>query len=163
MRVVWARPPTRGRDLTLFLRRHIMSRRERGSPGVEPVPWDVILDDDFAAWLRGLEGGPRAEIVAAAEVLSRFGPNLGRPRVDTLKGSAYRNLKELRVQYRGEPWRVLFAFDPRRAAILLLGGNKVGDETRWYKENIPIAERRYARHLDRLAREEGGPKQKKRG
>lgn len=111
------------------------------------MPWEVILDDDFADWLRGLDAGPRQEILAGSDQLSRFGPNLGRPRVDTLKGSVYPNLKELRVQYAGEPWRILFAFDPRRRAILLVGGNKVGDEKGWYRENIPIAERRYARHL----------------
>ena len=121
------------------------------------MPWEVILDDDFADWLRGLDAGPRQEILAGSDQLSRFGPNLGRPRVDTLKGSVYPNLKELRVQYAGEPWRILFAFDPRRRAILLVGGNKVGDEKGWYRENIPIAERRYARHLDRLGRDESTP------
>ncbi|MHB1559435.1 MAG: type II toxin-antitoxin system RelE/ParE family toxin [Isosphaeraceae bacterium] len=127
------------------------------------MPWEVILDDDFADWLRGLDAGPRQEILAGSDQLSRFGPNLGRPRVDTLKGSVYPNLKELRVQYAGEPWRILFAFDPRRRAILLVGGNKVGDEKGWYRENIPIAEHRYARHLDKLGRDESRPKPKRDG
>jgi hypothetical protein len=80
------------------------------------------------------------------------GPLLGRPYVDTLKGSKYPNLKELRVQYKGEPWRILFAFDPIRQAIVLVGGNKTGDK-RWYEKNIPIAETRFTEHLKTL--EEG--------
>jgi hypothetical protein len=126
------------------------------------VPWDVILDDDFADWLKGLEAGPQDAIAACVDVLSQHGPNLARPRVDTLKGSTYRNLKELRVQYRGEPWRILFAFDPERAAILPVGGNKVGDEKVWYRENIPIAERRYARHLRELERRKEDERRKER-
>jgi hypothetical protein len=58
-------------------------------------------------------------------------------------------MKELRVQFRGEPWRILFAFDPDRAAILLVGGNKRGDK-RWYKKHLPIADARFRRHLERL-------------
>jgi hypothetical protein len=73
---------------------------------------------------------------------------LGRPCVDTLKGSSLANLKELRVQYKGDPWRVLFAFDPVRRAILLVGGNKAGDK-RFYKTMIPVAEERFRRHLER--------------
>jgi len=76
-------------------------------------------------------------------------PALGRPRVDTIEGSSFKNMKELRIQYKGEPWRVLFAFDPHRQAILLVGGNKSGNK-RWYKENIPIADQRYQKYLDAL-------------
>lgn len=89
-----------------------------------------------------------------AEFLSKFGPGLGRPQVDTIKGSKLSNLKELRVQHRGEPWRVLFVFDPKRQAILLVGGCKQGNP-RWYKEVIPIAERRYKRHLKELEKDNG--------
>jgi hypothetical protein len=71
---------------------------------------------------------------------------LGRPYVDTIKGSAFTNMKELRVQYDGNPYRILFAFDPQRQAVLLIGGNKRGDK-RWYEKNIPIAERRFAEYL----------------
>ncbi|WP_165068521.1 type II toxin-antitoxin system RelE/ParE family toxin [Paludisphaera rhizosphaerae] len=108
--------------------------------------WDVILDPDFESWLLQLEAGVREEIVASANVLRERGPNLGRPYVDTLKGTNVSNLKELRVQYRGDPWRILFAFDPARRAILLVGGCKAGDK-RFYKSMIPIAEERYQRHL----------------
>ena len=86
-------------------------------------------------------------------MLKPFGPNLGRPRVDTVKGSVFTNMKELRVQYEGEPWRILFAVDPRRSAILLVGGNKGGDR-RWYEEQVRIADRRFRRHLDSLEPDE---------
>lgn len=78
-----------------------------------------------------------------------FGPSLGRPHVDGVKGSGFGNMKELRVQVAGKPWRILFAFDPIRGAVLLLGGDKTGD-ARWYKVHVPIADARFRRHLDSL-------------
>lgn len=113
------------------------------------MEWPVLLDDAFAAWLDGLDPGLRNEILAHAALLRARGPLLGRPYVDTVKGSAFANMKELRVQFRGDPWRILFAFDSHRAAILLVGGNKRGD-TRWYRKNLPIADERFRRHLARL-------------
>ena len=113
------------------------------------MEWDVQLDEDFAVWLAGLGADLRNEIIAHANLLREHGPQLGRPYVDTLEGSVFTNMKELRVQFRGDPWRVLFAFDPRRAAILLVGGNKTGDR-RWYKTHLPIADERFRRHLERL-------------
>jgi len=111
--------------------------------------WDVELDEDFAIWLAGLDIDLRNEIISHANLLRERGPQLGRPYVDTLKASAFPNLKELRVQFRGAPWRILFAFDPNRAAILLVGGNKRGDK-RWYKDHVTIAEERFRRHFERL-------------
>jgi len=105
--------------------------------------------DDFAAWLAGLEADLQNEIIAHANLLREHEPQLGRPYVDTLEGSEFTNMKELRVQFRGDPWRILFAFDPRRVAILLVGGNKRGDK-RWYKKHLPIADERFRRHLERL-------------
>lgn len=116
--------------------------------------WNVLLDADFEKWLYQQEARVRVSITASAKLLSQFGPTLGRPRVDTLKGSKLMNLKELRVQHQGEPWRVLFVFDPKRRAILLVGGNKQGN-AHWYKEAIPIAEKRYERHLVEMERENG--------
>ena len=113
------------------------------------MAWEVRLDEDFAAWLDELAEGERTEILAHARLLQERGPQLGRPYVDTVKGSDYSNMKELRVQIAGDPWRILFAFDPRRAAILLVGGNKAG-EKRWYETQIPIADERFRRHLARL-------------
>ncbi len=117
------------------------------------MEWEVLFEQEFAAWFETLEEGLQDEIFALIELLRRFGPNLGRPRVDTVKGSAFSNMKELRVQYLGDPWRILFAFDPRRNAILLVGGNKRGDK-RWYKDQIRIADRRYRRHLEALEQAE---------
>jgi hypothetical protein len=113
------------------------------------MEWDVQFDEDFSEWLLGLDAGLRNEIIAHANLLREHGPLLGRPYVDTLKDSAFTNMKELRVQFRGDPWRILFAFDPHRAAILLVGGNKRGDK-RWYKKHLAIADDRFRRHLKRL-------------
>jgi len=118
------------------------------------MEWAVLLDLDFEKWLLEQERGVRITILAHTRHLEEFGPAMGRPQVDTLKDSNLPNLKELRVQYQGEPWRVLFVFDPKRRAILLVGGNKRGDE-RWYKKNIPLAEERYKRHVAELERENG--------
>jgi hypothetical protein len=74
---------------------------------------------------------------------------MGRPYVDTIEASAFRNMKELRVQYKGKPWRILFAFDPNRNAVLLVGGTKVGKEN-WYDVHIPIADHRFAQYLSSL-------------
>jgi hypothetical protein len=126
---------------------------------VPGMAWVVRFDEELAAWFGDQEEGLQDEILAHVGVLEEFGPNLGRPRVDTVKGSAYRNMKELRIQYQGDPWRILFAFDPRQAAILLVGGNKGGDK-RWYDKNIPIADRRYKRHLGALEREQKKGKEK---
>jgi hypothetical protein len=116
------------------------------------MEWEVLFDEDFAGWLDTLDAGLRARIAGHVDLLEQFGPNLGRPRVDTVKGSDFSNMKELRIQYQGDPWRILFAFDPDRNAILLVGGNKAGSK-RWYEEQIPIADDRYRRHLKSLARD----------
>jgi hypothetical protein len=115
------------------------------------MEWEVLLDEEFAEWLNELTEDVRTEILAHAVLLRERGPQLGRPRpyVDTVKGSSFTNMKELRVQFRGDPWRVLFAFDPNRAAILLVGGNKQGDK-RWYKKHVLIADERFRRHMQRL-------------
>lgn len=112
------------------------------------MEWDVQFDEDFAAWLLGQEADLRNAIIAHANLLREHGPQLGRPFVDTLEGSDFPNMKELRVQFQGDPWRILFAFDPNRAAILLVGGNKRGDK-RWYKKHLRIADARFRRHLER--------------
>ncbi len=82
-----------------------------------------------------------------------MGPNLPRPHSDTINGSEFNNMKELRTQHAGKPYRTLYAFDPRRTAILLIGGNKEGNDN-WYKTYIPIADKLYAQHLRDLNIEE---------
>jgi hypothetical protein len=111
--------------------------------------WDVQSVVEFERWFLNLESAIRVEIAAKISLLQQVGPTLGRPHADTLKGSAYPNMKELRIQIGGEPWRVFFAFDPRRSAILLVGGNKGGDG-RFYEVNLPIADERYRDHLATL-------------
>jgi len=113
------------------------------------LEWEILFDDDFGACLDGLDAALRNEILAHTALLRERGPHLGRPYVDTVEGSAFSNMKELRVQFRGDPWRILFAFDPNRAAILLVGGNKRGDH-RWYKKHLAIADERFKRHLKSL-------------
>lgn len=83
------------------------------------------------------------------DLLRERGPNLHRPYTDTLEKSKLSNLKELRVQHKGEPYRILFAFDPRREALLLIGGNKAGNKD-WYDEMIPLAEEIFEEHLETL-------------
>lgn len=116
------------------------------------MKWNVVFDPDFRLWFYEQERGFQDEAFAVMKILEESGPMLGRPRVDTLKNSVFNNMKELRIQYQGEPWRVLFVFDPKRQAILLVGGNKTGNN-RWYRENIPIAEQRYERYLAILEKE----------
>jgi hypothetical protein len=120
------------------------------------MEWTVLLDPDFEAWLRTQDAPLRQSIAAHAKLLQTVGPSLGRPYADTLKGASLPNLKELRVQHQGEPWRVLFVFDPKRRAVLLVGGNKQGDR-RWYRTAIRLAEQRYQRHLATLENDDDTP------
>lgn len=116
--------------------------------------WTVLFHDDFDAEFRTLGQNLQDELLAHALLLRKFGPNLGRPTVDSLKGSRHMNMKELRFGWAGEVWRVAFAFDPRRRAILLVGGDKRGtDQKRFYRRLIAIADERLDRHLNELAAE----------
>lgn len=119
-------------------------------PG-EAARWEVEGTDEFVEWYRGLPNGLADAVDAAVELLMQLGPALGRPHADTLKGSRHANLKELRIGYRGDAYRVLFAFNPLRTAILLLAGRK--SDRKWYKRAIAMAEKLYERHLEELKRE----------
>lgn len=116
------------------------------------MAWTVEFTDEFEVWWNALEEDEQTSIDPAVELLEEYGPNLGRPTVDSLKGSRHANMKELRVQHDGRPLRVFFAFDPRRTAILLIGGDKKGD-TRFYDKMIPIADGLYDVHLDELRKD----------
>ena len=112
------------------------------------MTWEVRLHADFHDELLRLDAPIRIAIFASITVLESVGPQLGRPYADTLKGSKYPNMKELRVTVPDGEWRVAFAFDPRRTAILLVGGNKVGmSQTVFYRRLIVDADRRYGEHL----------------
>jgi hypothetical protein len=113
--------------------------------------WAVGYTDPFGSWWDELDEDAQERIAAAVELLQEAGPALGRPLVDTLQGSRHPNMKELRP--RGGHLRVLFAFDPRRAAILLLGGDKTGRWQAWYRDAIPAADDLYDEHLDTLRKE----------
>lgn len=104
--------------------------------------WVVTYAPGFDDWVRAQSEAFREDLMAYVLALHDQGPQLGRPHVDSVKGSQFGNMKELRVQHRGAPYRILFAFDSRRRAVLLYGGNKQGD-SRWYERSIPIADARF--------------------
>lgn len=116
--------------------------------------WVVEVADEFAPEFAQLYEDVRTEILAVARLLQQFGPQLGRPRVDTLEGSRHANMKELRFAAAGGEWRVAFAFDPKREAILLVAGDKSGGgQRRFYRELIRKADARFDAHLQRLKKE----------
>jgi len=116
------------------------------------VVWDVEVGL-VEEWLLSLADDDYDLIIAALEILQDEGPMLGRPLVDTIKGSRHKNMKELRPGSAGRSEiRILFAFDPRRRAILLVAGDKSRDWTRWYKRHIPVADQRFDDHLNTLRR-----------
>ena len=118
------------------------------------MSWVVELADEFVAEFLALERPVRIELAAHAELLKQFGPHLRRPRVDTLNGSRYANMKELRFTIDRQAWRVAFAFDPRRRDILLCAGSKSGkSQGRFYRALIRKADSRFAAHLKRLPTE----------
>jgi hypothetical protein len=114
--------------------------------------WLVEYSGDFLEEVQGYPVKVQEKIAALAIVLETCGPDLGRPKVDTLKGSKHPNMKELRFTVDHGAWRVAFAFDPKRKAILLKAGNKTGvGDKRFYRELIEIADERFDRHLAGLA------------
>ncbi len=115
--------------------------------------WEVEYTDEFERWWLSLEPNDRTSVEASVMLLESRGPALPRPHVDTVHGSRHANMKELRTQSAGRPLRVFFAFDPRRCAILLIGGDKTGDD-RFYERMVPLADDLYDRYLKEL-REEG--------
>lgn len=114
--------------------------------------WEVEYTDEFELWWDGLDEGEQIDVASVVNLLEQCGPNLKFPFSSGIEGAKLSHLRELRIQHAGEPYRVLYAFDPRRHAILLIGGNKTGDD-RWYEKNIPIAEKLYNEHLKLLKQE----------
>ena len=114
--------------------------------------WKIVQSPEFGIWFTSsdeLDENAREDIVALVRVLQNIGPVLGRPYVDSVQGSRISNLKELRVQSKGRPFRIFFAFDKKQRAILLIGGNKSRD-ARFYKRMIPVAEEIYDNFLKRI-------------
>lgn len=115
------------------------------------MAWDILFDDEFADEFKLLDDHIKSEIRALILLLEKIGPTLGRPRVDTLNGSKYKNMKELRFDADDGVWRVAFAFDPDRNAILLVAGDKSGEaQSKFYKRLIRVADKRFDRHLKEL-------------
>ncbi|MGO8757424.1 MAG: type II toxin-antitoxin system RelE/ParE family toxin [Terracidiphilus sp.] len=110
------------------------------------MAWEVEFTNEFGAWWHGLTVEEQNSVADGVYVLEEFGPALTRPLADTVRGSEYPNMRELRIQHQGRPYRVLYAFDPRRVGVLLIGGDKTGN-SRWYEEFVPTADAIYAQHL----------------
>jgi hypothetical protein len=116
------------------------------------MAWDVEYTDQFGEWWDSLSEGEQDAMDVGVRLLEERGPTLGYPYSTDVRSSRHRHMRELRVQHRGEPYRILYAFDPRRTAILIIGGMKTGDD-RWYDKFVPLADRLYDEHLDELRRE----------
>lgn len=114
------------------------------------MEWKIVTVGCFDNWFLSLDAPEQQDVLAAIFVLEQYGPTLGRPHVDSLKGTdKVKNLKELRVQHKGKPYRVFFAFDPLRQAVMLCGGDKTGNK-QFYETMIPIAEREFLSYLQEL-------------
>lgn len=121
---------------------------------IRKVSWVVEIGDEFEPEFDALHEDVQTEILALSRLLQQFGPQLDRPRVDTLNGSRHANMKELRFSAADGEWRVAFAFDTKRTAILLVAGDKSGaSEKRFYRELLRKADARFDAHLARLKRE----------
>jgi hypothetical protein len=110
------------------------------------MAWEIEFTDEFGEWWDGLTLEIQTSVDVGVEMLRELGPALARPYADTVRGSKYPNMRELRVQHDGRPYRILYAFNPRRTGILLIGGDKTGN-SRWYEQYIPKADAIYEEHL----------------
>lgn len=116
------------------------------------MSWEIEYTDEFGDWWSNLVDFEQESVRASVKLLSEFGPNLRFPHSSAINGSRHSHMRELRIQQGGKPYRVLYAFDPRRCAILLIGGDKTGND-RWYIENVPVADDLYDEHLEELRKE----------
>jgi len=114
--------------------------------------WDVEVTDQFVEWWSTLTDDQREAVTARVDLLGERGPDLGRPVVDRIQSSRHQTMKELRAAKDGAI-RVLFSFDPRRRAILLLGGDKSGEWNKWYEWAVPLADDLYDEYLEELRTE----------
>lgn len=114
--------------------------------------WEIECTDEWVAWWGALDADEQESVAFVVTLLEQQGPGLSRPYSAPVKSSRHPHMRELRIQHRGRPCRTLYAFDPRRCAILLIGGDKTGKD-RWYKEFVPRADRLYGEHLEILEQE----------
>ncbi len=116
------------------------------------MEWEVEYTDEFEVWWDDLNESEQIDVSAVVQLLETKGPQLPFPHSSGVNSSAYSHMRELRIQHKGQPYRVLYAFDPIRHTLLILGGNKTGDDD-WYEKNIPIADKIYDEHLKLLKKE----------
>ncbi len=116
------------------------------------MSWEIEYTDEFGEWWSELSAAGQEDISAIAEILEERGPDLPFPYSSGVEGSKHAHMRELRVQSSGKPLRIFYAFDPRRTAILLIGGDKTGNK-RFYKKMIPVADRLYDEHIEVLRKE----------
>ncbi len=116
------------------------------------MTWSVEYTDEFGRWWKTLDEKEQDSIDVTVNLLEQFGPSLPHPHSSGINKSRFSHMRELRIQHKGAPYRILYAFDPRRVAILLLGDSKEGNN-RWYEKYIPLADNLYATHLEELKRE----------
>ncbi|MEK7404975.1 MAG: type II toxin-antitoxin system RelE/ParE family toxin [Acidobacteriota bacterium] len=116
------------------------------------MEWEIEVTDEFERWWDSLTESEQEDVRVCVLLLRQFGPALRFPFSSGVKTSKHSNMRELRIQHAGQPYRVLYAFDPRRTAILLVGGKKAGS-ARWYERFVPIADRLYDEYLEELRKE----------
>ena len=116
------------------------------------MSWEVEYTDEFELWWQTLTEREQESLNASVKLLEERGPSLGHPHSSGINGSKHTHMRELRTQTAGKPFRTLYAFDPRRFAILLIGGDRTGDG-RWYETQVPIADQLYDEHLKQLKQE----------
>ena len=116
------------------------------------MAWEVEYTDEFGLWWETLTEDEQDSVAVVVGLLEARGPHLPFPYSSGIAGSRHSHMRELRIQHAGEPYRVLYAFDPRRVALLLIGGKKTGDD-RWYQTYIPTADWLYDEHLETLKKE----------
>jgi hypothetical protein len=116
------------------------------------MAWEIEFTDEFGAWWKALTDDQQDDVAHSVGLLAELGPALDFPHSSKVNSSRHSHMRELRTQSGGRPLRTLYAFDPLRTAILLLGGDKTGDN-RWYERFVPIADRLYDEHLDELRKE----------
>ena len=116
------------------------------------MAWEIEYTDEFGKWWESLSDAEQESLAASVMLLEERGSTLGFPHSSGINGSKHGQMRELRTQCGGKPLRTLYAFDPRRHAILLIGGDKTG-HNRWYEIHVPIADRLYDEHLDQLRKE----------
>lgn len=116
------------------------------------MEWEVEYTDDFESWWESLDEDEQESVTSCVLLLEARGPLLGFPFSSGIEQSRHSHMRELRIQHGGRPYRVLYAFDPRRVAILLIGGDKTGDD-RWYDKYVPLADRIYDTHVEALKKE----------